>query len=66
MNSYSVESRAPHYEIRLAAGDKQKDYELHRNHERLDNDSGNNLLQPNVRVPVDITIEIGNKFVESN
>lgn len=60
----SVESSAPSYEIRLAAGDKQKEHELHRNHERLDNESESNLLQPNVRVPIDILIEIS-KFAES-
>lgn len=57
MDSHSVESSVPSYEIRLAAGTKQKDFELHRNHERLDNESENNVLHPNVRVPIDIIIE---------
>lgn len=66
VDSYSVESRVPSYEIRIASGDKQKDYQLHRNHERLVNNSESNLLQPNARVPVEIIIKIGTFFVRKN
>lgn len=62
VDSYSVEFSAPSYEIRLATGKNQKEYELHRNHNRLEKDSANDLLQSQVLVPIDIVIKTGKFF----